>query len=159
MFCAISKGGFFDIAFVRRRRHTFASLWGACLRFASLWSANWRGDSCVLGVHLSNVCWGLLFCLRKSFIFSALNFRKAYIIKSLLKVCYRSVFNESSKALIFQKCAESFTHWVKFYFGWNLHIFLWKMRATPGACIKPGCLALRLLCHRVNLLSCVARQP
>ena len=27
------------------------------------------GDSCVLGVHLSNVRWGLLFCLRKSFIF------------------------------------------------------------------------------------------
>ena len=52
-----------------RRRHTFASLWGACLRFASLWRANSRGDSCVLGVHLSNVCWGLLFCLRKSFIF------------------------------------------------------------------------------------------
>ena len=47
------------------------------------------------------------------------------------------------------------------------------MRATPGACIKPGCLARRplchkvnlpasceaqrLLCHKVNLLSCVAR--
>ena len=45
------------------------------------------------------------------------------------------------------------------------------MRATPGACIKPGCLAWRplyhkvnlpascesqrLLCHKVNLLSCV----
>ena len=36
-----------------RRRHTFASLWGACLRFASLWRANSRGDSCVLGVHVS----------------------------------------------------------------------------------------------------------
>ena len=49
------------------------------------------------------------------------------------------------------------------------------MRATPGACIKPGCLARRplchkvnlpasceaqrLLCHKVNLLSCVARRP
>ena len=53
----------------RRRRHTFASLWGACLRFASLWRANALGDSCVLGVHLSNVCCGLLFCLRNSFIF------------------------------------------------------------------------------------------
>ena len=39
-----------------RRRHTFASLWGACLRFASLWRANSCGDSCVLGVHLSKVC-------------------------------------------------------------------------------------------------------
>ena len=50
-----------------------------------------------------------------------------------------------------------------------------KMLATPGACIKPDCLALRplchkgnlpasceaqrLLCHKVNLLSCVARRP
>ena len=50
-------------------RHTFASLSGACLRFASLWRTNLHGDSCVLGVHLSNVCWGLLFCLRKAFIF------------------------------------------------------------------------------------------
>ena len=52
---------------LRRRRHTFASLWGPCLRFASLWRANSLSDSCVLGVQLSNVCWGLLFCLRKSF--------------------------------------------------------------------------------------------
>ena len=51
----------------------------------------------------------------------------------------------------------------------------WKMRAILGACIKPGCLARRPLCHKVNLpancvaqrllcrkvnlLSCVARQP
>ena len=57
----------------------------------------------------------------------------------------------------------------------SLHIFLWKMGATPGACIKQGCLprrplchkvnlpasceAQRLLCHKVNLLSCVARRP
>ena len=49
------------------------------------------------------------------------------------------------------------------------------MRATPGACIKPGCLAWRplcykvnlpascearrALCHKVNLPSCVARRP
>ena len=59
--CAINKGGFLRLHLCR---HTFASLWGACLRFASLWRPNPRGDSCVLGVHLSNVCWGLLFCLR-----------------------------------------------------------------------------------------------
>ena len=35
---------------------------------------------------------------------------------------------------------------------------LWKMSATPGACIKPG-LVRRPLCHKVNLPSCVARQP
>ena len=49
------------------------------------------------------------------------------------------------------------------------------MCATPGACIKPGCLAWRpfcykvnlpascearrALCHKVNLPSCVARRP
>ena len=38
---------------------------------------------------------------------SVLNLRKAYIFKSLLKVYYRSVFNESSKAFLFQKFAES----------------------------------------------------
>ena len=35
---------------------------------------------------------------------------------------------------------------------------LWKMSATPGACIKPG-LVRRSLCHKVNLPSCVARRP
>ena len=68
-----------------------------------------------------------------------------------------------------------FTPWVKFYLGLSLHIFVWKMRATPGACIKLGWLARRPLCykvnlrasreaqrllrHKVNLLSCVARRP
>ena len=33
------------------------------------------------------------------------------------------------------------------------------MCATPGACIKPGCLAWPPLCQKVNLLSCVARRP
>ena len=33
------------------------------------------------------------------------------------------------------------------------------MRASPGACIKPGCLALRPLCHKVNLpASCDAQR-
>ena len=36
---------------------------------------------------------------------------------------------------------------------------LWKMCATTGACIKPGCAARRLLCRKVNLLSCVVRRP
>ena len=35
---------------------------------------------------------------------------------------------------------------------------LWKMCAIRGACIKPGLVRLPL-CHNVNLLSCVARQP
>ena len=69
------------------------------------------------------------------------------------------MFAESSKAFIFQKFA------VKFYFGLSLHILfsmvrhcLWKMSATPGACIKPG-LVRWPLCHKVNLPSCVARRP
>ena len=53
----------------------------------------------------AEVCYSV-FVNRSSFK-SVLNFRKAYIFKSLLKVYYRSVFNESSKAFIFQKCAES----------------------------------------------------
>ena len=69
-------------------RHTFASLWGDCLRFASLWRVNSRGDSCVLSVHLPNVCWGVLFL-----------FVKRSYFKNLLKVYYRSVFVESSKPL------------------------------------------------------------
>ena len=36
---------------------------------------------------------------------------------------------------------------------------LWKMSATPGACIKPG-FVRRPLCHKKNLPSCViARRP
>ena len=65
---------------------------------------------------------------------------------SLLKVCYQSVFAES----------------LKFYFGLSLHIFehfLWKICATPDACIKPGCLARRPLYHKVNLLGYVAQRP
>ena len=64
---------------------------------------------------------------------------------SLLKVCYQSVFAES----------------LKFYFGLSLHIFqhfLWKICATPDACIKPGCLARRPLNHKVNLLGYVAQR-
>ena len=35
---------------------------------------------------------------------------------------------------------------------------LWKMSATPGACIKPG-LVRQPSCLKVNLPSCVARRP
>ena len=131
-----------------------------------------RVSSAFIFQTFAEVCYSV-FAKRSSFK-SVLNLRKAYILKSLLKVYYRSVFNESSKAFIFQKCVESYTL-SKIYFGLSLHIFLWKMRATPGVCIKPGCLAQRplchkvnlpatreaqrLLCHKVNLLSCVARRP
>ena len=70
------------------------------------------------------------------------------------------MFAESSKAFIFQKFA------VKFYFGLSLHIFQhgsslsfenvcvsWCMRQTRFSS------AALALCHKVNLLSYVARQP
>ena len=104
--CAINKGGFSRLHLCR---HTFASLWSDCLRFASLWCSNSHGDSCVL----DSIC-----------------LRKAYIL-----ICVCQVFVESSKAF-------NLTPWVKFYFGLSLHIFsmvrhcLWKMCATPIACIK-----------------------
>ena len=47
----------------------------------------------------AEVCYSV-FAKRSSFK-SMLNLRKAYILTSLLKVNYRSVFNESSKAFIF----------------------------------------------------------
>ena len=78
--------------------HTFASLWGSCLRFASLWRTNSHGDSCVLGVHLSNVCLAGLhsvFVERLSFK-SLLNLRKAYIFQEfaegLLSICVCWIF-------------------------------------------------------------------
>ena len=97
--------------------------------------------------------------------------------RTYLRVSWRStidlrLMNLPKRSL--SKVCWKFTPWVKFYFGLSLHIFLWKMRATPGACIKPGCLTRRPLCHKVNLpasceaqrllchilkLSCVARRP
>ena len=56
--CTINKGGFLRLHLCQ---HTFAPLWDDCLRFASFWRAKSRGDSCVLGVHLPNVCCGVLF--------------------------------------------------------------------------------------------------
>ena len=106
-------------------RHTFASLWGDCLRFASLWRANSRGDSSVLGVHFSNVFWGLLFV-----------FVTRTYLKNFLKVYNRCVFIESLK-IVFWKCVRLLVH----------------------AWMKPGCLARRPLCHKVNLLRCEARRP
>ena len=87
--------------------------------------------------------------------------RKAYL--SLLLVFHRS---SKVKAFILQKIAEvllesvSKTRSVKFHFGSSMvRHCIWKMCATPGTCIKPGCLARRPLCHKVNLPSCVARRP
>ena len=63
-----------------------------------------RVSSAFIFQTFAEVCYSV-FVNRSSFK-SVLNLRKAYIFKSLLKVYYPSVFNESSKAFIFQKSAE-----------------------------------------------------
>ena len=68
------------------------------------------------------------------------------------------MFAESSKAFIYQKFVGYFTLDYAFIFFSMVRHCLWKMCATPGACIKPG-LVRQPLCHKVNLPSCVARQP
>ena len=55
--CAINKGVFFEIAFSFVVDTHLPRFEGACLSFASLWRANSCGDSCVLDVHLSKVCY------------------------------------------------------------------------------------------------------
>ena len=74
VYCAINKGDFLRMRFCRR--HTFASIWGACLRFASLWCADSRGDSCVRGVHLS-----------KRFAKVWYSSWSVHLLKSLLNLC------------------------------------------------------------------------
>ena len=63
-----------------------------------------RVSSAFIFQTFAEVCYSVF--LNCSSFKSVLNLRKAYIFKSLLKVYYRSVFNESSKAFIFQKFAE-----------------------------------------------------
>ena len=55
--CAIYKGGFLRLHVRRRRRHTFASLWGACLRFASLWRVTHVGILVSSAFIFKKVCW------------------------------------------------------------------------------------------------------
>ena len=113
-------------------RHTFASLWGDGLRrVASRWRANSRGDSYVLGVHLSNICWGLLFV-----------FVKHTYFKSLLKVYYRSVFVESSKA--FNTLSKILPRIKPSYFSaWFVTVYGKCVRLLVHAWIKPRCEARR----------------
>ena len=96
--CAINKGGFFEIAFV-------VVVDTHLPRFEALTHLVIRVSSPLIFQTFAEVCYSV-FVNRSSFK-SVLNPRKAYIFKSLLKVYYRSVFHESSKASIFQECAES----------------------------------------------------
>ena len=78
-----------------------------------------------------------------------LNPRKAYIDLCLLN---------RPKCSSFRILLLNFTLDEAFIFFSMVRHCLWKMSATPGACIKPG-LVRRPLCHKVNLPSCVARRP
>ena len=108
--CGINKGGFFEIAFVvvvvvETHLPRFGSLAYVLPHFDALTHVVIRVSSAFVFQTFSEVCYSV-FVNRSSFK-SVLNLRKACIFKSLLKVYYRSVFNESSKAFIFQKCSES----------------------------------------------------
>ena len=104
--CAINKGGFFEIAFVVDTHFPrFEALAYVLPHFDALTHVVIRVSSAFIFQTFAEVCYSV-FVNRSSFK-SVLNFLKAYIFKSLLKVYYRSVFNESSKSLIFQSCTES----------------------------------------------------
>ena len=108
MSCAINKGGFLEIAFVivvDTHLPRFEALAYVLPHFDALTHVVIRVSSAFIFQTFAEVCYSV-FVNRSSFK-SVLNLRKAYIFKSLLKVYYRSVFNESSKAFIFQKFAES----------------------------------------------------
>ena len=106
--CAINKRGFFEIAFiivVDTHLPRFEALAYVLPHFNALTHVVIRVSSAFIFQTFAEVCYSV-FVNRLSFK-SVLNLRKVYIFKTLLKVYYRSVFNESSKAFIFQKCAES----------------------------------------------------
>ena len=106
--CAINEGGFFEIAFfvvIDTHLPRLEALAYVLPHFDALTHVVIRVSSAFIFQTFAEVCYSV-FVNRSSFK-SVLNLRKAYIFKSLLKVYYRSVFNESSKAFIFQKCAES----------------------------------------------------
>ena len=135
-------------------QHTFASVSGDC--FDALTHVVIRVSSAFIFQTFAEVCYSV-FVKRSSFK-SVQNLRKAYIFKSLLKVYYRSVFmnlpkNSSFKSVLKVYTLSKILLWIK------LSYFSLEMRGTPGACIKPGCLARRPLCHKVNLpASCEARR-
>ena len=94
--CAIDKGGFLEIAFVvvvvviDRHLPRFEALAYVLPHFDALTYLMIRVSSAFIFQTFAEVCYSV-FVNRSSFK-SVPNFRKAYISKSLLKVCYRSVF-------------------------------------------------------------------
>ena len=105
MSCKINKGGFFETAFVvDTHLPRFEALAYVLPHFDALTHVVIFVFSAFIFQTFAEVCHSV-FVNRSSFK-SVLTLRKTYIFKSLLKVYYRSVFNESSKAFILQKCAE-----------------------------------------------------
>ena len=101
--CAINKGGFFrDCICVDTYLPRFEALAYVLPLFDTL-------THVVIRVFIFQTFAevGYSVFLKSSSFKRVLNLRKAYIFKSLLKVYYRSVFHESSKAFIFQKFAET----------------------------------------------------
>ena len=96
MSCEINKGGFFEIAFVVVDTHfpRFEALAYVLPHFDALTHLVIRVSSAFIFQTFAEVCYSV-FVNRSSFK-SALNLCKAYISQSVLKVYYRSVFNESS---------------------------------------------------------------
>ena len=105
--CAIiNKRGFFEIAFVvDTHLPHFEVLAYVLPHFDASTHVVIRVSWAFIFQTFAEVCYSV-FVNRLSFK-SVQNFRKACIFKSLLKVYYRSFFNQSSKAFIFSKCAES----------------------------------------------------
>ena len=114
--CAINKGGFFRdcifvvVVVVDTHLPRFEALAHVLPHFDALTHFVIRVSSAFIFQTFAEVCYSVV--VNRSFFISVLHFRKAYIFKSssLLKVYYRFVFNESSKAFIFQKCASPGPH-------------------------------------------------
>ena len=146
--CAINKRGFFEIAFVivvDTHLPRFEALAYVFPHFDALTHLVIRVSSAFIFQTFAEVCYSV-FVNRSSFK-SVLNLRKAYILKSLLQVHYRSVFNEFSKAFIFQKCAESglskILLWIKpSHFSLEYACYSWCMHQTglfSSASVVPKC--------------------
>ena len=101
VFCAINKGGFFEIAFV-------VVVDTLLLHFDALMDVVILVSSTFIFQTFAEVCYSVF--VNPSSFKSVLNLRKAHIFKSLLKVYYRSVFAESFKTFIFQKFRRALCH-------------------------------------------------
>ena len=88
--CAINNRGVLRLHLCR---HTFASLWGACLRFALLWRTS-RVSSVFIFYMFAEVCYSVF--VKHSSYKSLLNLRKAYIVQEfaggLLSICVCWIF-------------------------------------------------------------------